>query len=276
MVANQLAAVHGQQAITFLIETILHEVDIPLTLHAIEGDAVFLSASHPGDEEGWRDVLAEVRIKLSRFFEAFLEGIVRTAEATPCKCASCHNLEELRLKIVVHSGRAVYHTIAGLPQIAGTDVIVAHRLLKNSVPSNEYLLMTDAAYRDLGREMEGEFLPGEENCEGIGPVRTWVRLMGPAREQAREALYAKPDAQLAADGRRYARWAVTTMFGALVEQWKHPAVQVAWPKRVAFTVTLLLKSPFLFARVWLEGPRKLVSQRSARRKTPGKGLLAPN
>jgi hypothetical protein len=41
--------VHGQQAITFLIETILHEVDIPLTLHAIEGDAVFLSASHPGD-----------------------------------------------------------------------------------------------------------------------------------------------------------------------------------------------------------------------------------
>ena len=74
MVANQLAAVHGQQAITFLIETILHEADIPLTLHAIEGDAVFLSASHPGDEEGWRDVLAELRIKLSRFFEALLEG----------------------------------------------------------------------------------------------------------------------------------------------------------------------------------------------------------
>ena len=72
-------------------------------------------------------MLAEMRIKPSRFFEAFLEGIVRTAEATRCKCARCHNLEELRLKIIVHSGRAVYHTIARLPQIAGTDVILAHR-----------------------------------------------------------------------------------------------------------------------------------------------------
>ena len=46
MVANQTAAVHGQVIITLLIETILAEVDIPLTLHGIEGDAVFLSAAH--------------------------------------------------------------------------------------------------------------------------------------------------------------------------------------------------------------------------------------
>ncbi|MCC6639995.1 MAG: DUF2652 domain-containing protein [Deltaproteobacteria bacterium] len=266
MVANQLAAVHGQQAITLLIETILREVDIPLILHAIEGDAVFLSASHPGDEEGWREVLAEVRIKLPRFFEVFLEGIVRTAEATPCKCASCQHLEELRLKIIVHSGRAVYHTIAGLPQIAGTDVILAHRLLKNSVPSNEYLLMTDAAYDDIGREMQGEFLPGEEHCEGFGAVRTWVHLMGPAREQARDALYAKSDAALAAEGRRYARWAVRSTFGALVEQWKHPAVRVPWWKQIAFTAGHLLKAPLFFAVAKREGTRNLVGRRSARQR----------
>jgi hypothetical protein len=33
-----------------LIETLLSEVDIPLTLHGIEGDAVFLSAAHPGED----------------------------------------------------------------------------------------------------------------------------------------------------------------------------------------------------------------------------------
>ena len=50
MVENQTSAVHGQSLITQLLETILAEVDIPLTLHGIEGDAVFFSAAHPGDE----------------------------------------------------------------------------------------------------------------------------------------------------------------------------------------------------------------------------------
>jgi hypothetical protein len=48
MVENQLAAAHGQICITFLIETLLREVDIPLQLQAIEGDAVFLYAANPG------------------------------------------------------------------------------------------------------------------------------------------------------------------------------------------------------------------------------------
>lgn len=265
MVANQLTAVHGQTAITYLIETMLREVDIPLTLHAIEGDAIFLSASHPGDDEGWRKVLDEVRLKLTRFFEVFLEGIVRTAESTPCECEACRNVDQLRLKIIVHSGRAVYHTIAGLPQIAGTDVILAHRLLKNSVPSDEYLLMTQAAWEDLGRGMEGEFTPGEEYCEGIGRVKTRVKLMGAQREVAREALYAKSDADLAADAQLYRDEILRSSVRALVEQWKHPAVDAPWPSRVAFVATYLLGFPFKFLTARLLVARKLIAQRDARR-----------
>ena len=48
MVENQLAAVHGQLCITFLIETTLREVDIPLHLQGIEGDAVFLYSQPRG------------------------------------------------------------------------------------------------------------------------------------------------------------------------------------------------------------------------------------
>lgn len=262
-VANQLTAVHGQQVITYLIETILREVDIPLTLHGIEGDAVFLSASHSGDETVWLGVLALVRTKLQRFFDVFLEGIVRTAESTPCKCAACSNVDELRLKIIVHSGRAVYHTIAGLPQIAGTDVILAHRLLKNSVPSNEYLLMTEAAYADLGSGMDGEFLPGEEDCEGIGRVKTRVRLMGPLRDEAREVFYARPNAALEADGRRYATWAMASQFPALAAHLRHPTIDVSWPKRVAFAVGHLLRMPLQLPNL-LSVPRRLVEKRGER------------
>ena len=39
MVANQLAAVHGQQCITFLIETIIRQVDIPLHLQILRATA---------------------------------------------------------------------------------------------------------------------------------------------------------------------------------------------------------------------------------------------
>jgi hypothetical protein len=67
MVENQLAAVHGQLCITFLIETILCEVDIPLHLQGIEGDAVFLYAANPGDDQAWREMLTQVRTKLARF-----------------------------------------------------------------------------------------------------------------------------------------------------------------------------------------------------------------
>ena len=156
MVENQLSAVQGQMVITSLIEGLLREIDIPLRLQGIEGDAVFAYAEHPGSDEAWREVLAEIRTKLLRFFDAFYQGVVTAMESTPCDCAVCKNIEALKLKLIVHTGHAVLSTIGGTRQLSGIDVIVAHRLLKNSLPSKEYLLMSEAAYRDLGRDMEGD------------------------------------------------------------------------------------------------------------------------
>ena len=48
MLENQTAAVHGRMTITGLIESILAQVDIPLTLQEIEGDAVFPYAARAG------------------------------------------------------------------------------------------------------------------------------------------------------------------------------------------------------------------------------------
>ena len=67
MLANQLTLVHGQYLITQLIESIIREIEIPLELKEIEGDAVFLYAAHPGDEEQWREICAQVGKKLLRF-----------------------------------------------------------------------------------------------------------------------------------------------------------------------------------------------------------------
>jgi len=263
MLENQMSAVHGQQVITGLIETLLREVDIPLQLQEIEGDALFLYAAHPGDEVGWQDVLAQVRTKLPRFFEAFFEAMVPAAEATPCGCAICKNLGELKLKVIVHVGRAVFHEIAGRPQISGADVILAHRLLKNSLPDRQYLLMTEPAYREIGQEMGARFEEGRESYEGFGSVRTFVQRLDDAAERERDSFYALPPAAFAARVRGYARWGVLGNYRALFEHVRHPAIAVGRSRRLAFALWNLLGSPFMFAYITLVQPRRLRARRVA-------------
>ena len=86
-----------------------------------------------------------------------------------CSCDACQHIDTLRLKLVVHSGRAVVYSIAGNVDLSGVDVIIAHRLLKNSVPSHEYILLTEAAERDLRIDLP-RLWSGEEVVAGIGSL----------------------------------------------------------------------------------------------------------
>jgi hypothetical protein len=261
MLENQTSAVHGQQCITFLIETLLREVDIPLRLQEIEGDAVFLYAAREGDEAAWRAALAEVRAKLPRFFAAFLDGMRLAAEATPCGCAVCRDSGRLKLKLVVHSGHAVFHAIGGRALVSGPDVILAHRLLKNSVEGDEYLLMTEPAYRDLGREMDGAFVPGEEHYDEFGTVKTYVRHMDDEWARKREAFYALPEDELAARARLYVAGGIVGEYRAVLRQLLKPTRKVGWPRRVGYAllrfVTLPAELLFYLAVI----PRRLKARR---------------
>src|SRR6185295_13126792 len=107
-----------------------------------------------------------------------------------CNCAVCEHFDELKLKIIAHSGRAVFHSIGGRAQVSGTDVILAHRLLKNSVPDKEYLLLTDAAYREFGGAMGLSFEPGVERYDGFGAVETHVHYLNDEVEHERTKLFA--------------------------------------------------------------------------------------
>jgi len=262
MMANQMSAVHGQICITHLIETLLSEVDIPLHLQEIEGDAVFLYAENPGDADQWQDVLAEIRRKLLRFFEVFYGAIQTSREATPCHCAICAHADDLHLKIVVHSGRAVFHQIGGRPQVSGPDVILAHRLLKNSVPDDEYLLMSEAAYRDLGQKMERAFVPGREKYEAIGDVATYVHFLNEDVERVREQLYS-------AEPEEFQR-RVSGYFSAIVKNqrralWKHltsPVHPAGVFSRIGFAAMLLVMTPIRRSRFREASERKLQKRRA--------------
>jgi hypothetical protein len=143
MVANETELGHSHEIISALLEAIIGEVEIPLSVAKLEGDAVFLYAIKE------RDIAERVREKLGRFFAAFSSRLAELVTSRTCRCGACRNIGELRLKLVIHSGRAVVVQIAGRTELAGVDVIVLHRLLKNSIPSNEYIALTEAAARDL-------------------------------------------------------------------------------------------------------------------------------
>ena len=99
---------------------------VELKLQEIEGDAVFMYAAREGDAAAWQETLAQVRVKLRRFFIAFMDGMALAAESTPCSCAVCRDAGTLKLKLIVHSGRAVFHSIGGRGLVSGADVILTY------------------------------------------------------------------------------------------------------------------------------------------------------
>jgi class 3 adenylate cyclase len=192
MLANQEAMAHGQNIITKLLESIIREVEIPLQVKEIEGDAVFLYAVKPDAAEAWAEARQLIGRKLVSFFEAFSRALLVASEFALCKCPSCRNVDQLKLKIVVHSGEALFHKVGPYSDLSGVDVILAHRLLKNSIPSDEYVLMTEAAYREIEFPGHVEVARGEEHYEGFGAIPTFTYLTAGAsapRPEAVERIY---------------------------------------------------------------------------------------
>lgn len=101
----------------------------------VEGDCLFLYTS---SRESPENTFAQVR----KLYENFRESVAEIASGSTCRCGACDRSGDLALKFVVHSGEFDTHEVAGRKELIGPDVVVAHRLLKNSVPLREYALIT--------------------------------------------------------------------------------------------------------------------------------------
>src|SRR5262249_50381281 len=93
----------------------------------IEGDAIYAYApqgAFDGDA-----LLATVEASYGGFADerAFIQ------RSTSCTCRACASVPDLDLKIIAHSTELARHVLAGVEKLVGPGVIVAHRLLKNTV-----------------------------------------------------------------------------------------------------------------------------------------------
>lgn len=173
MLDHRTAQEHGQMIVGTLLETILAQATEPLEVSKLEGDAVFMFARRNGvaDPDGLPHALGE---RIGVFFGEFQAARDVMARTAICRCAACSNVDELDLKVVVHSGRAVITEFAGRAELSGVDVIVAHRLLKNTAPGDEYVLLTAPAREVVAVPDEASLAPHTESYDDIGEVEAWV------------------------------------------------------------------------------------------------------
>jgi 2-polyprenyl-3-methyl-5-hydroxy-6-metoxy-1,4-benzoquinol methylase len=173
IVSNEKEMVHSQIIIRDLINTIISEIKAPMQVIRLEGDAIFLYVDKGDPLVRWELVQATLLEKLITFFRVFSNKIAELTLHKVCNCNACNNVDRLKLKVVAHSGKTLFFNINDILEMSGTAPIIVHRLLKNSVTADEYVLMTEPALADLMVSREDVEL-GSESYDELGTINTFI------------------------------------------------------------------------------------------------------
>ena len=103
-------------------------------------------------------------------------------ERRQCSCDACARAPELTLKLIAHYGRYSRQRIGETGQVHGVDVIVPHRLAKNSVPSREYILVTRDLLERLPEEQRASFVSHTEDAADLGRISLGYRDLASLRD----------------------------------------------------------------------------------------------
>lgn len=161
---------HAQDVVARLLEAMI-DASPALQLVEVEGDAAFLyrpSADAASPE------LAETALRQSVSMHRAFHTVQQTiACLNGCPCQGCSQVGNLRVKFVAHLGEVAPQRVKQLTRLAGFDVIVVHRMLKNSVPVREYLLMTEPLWERADARVRAGAQSLEQEFEGVGRTRTY-------------------------------------------------------------------------------------------------------
>lgn len=177
---------HAQDILADLVDTVVGALRPTFRLAKLEGDAAFTYALTPTvDASALMDTV-------ERTYFAFRRRLRDIGLASTCDCNACMRMPALDLKFLAHHGTIVRQRMAGREELVGSDVILAHRLLKNSITDQTgiaaYVLYTEGCLTAAGVD-PGDFglIEHRETYEHIGEVVGWVADLGAAwtAEQAR-------------------------------------------------------------------------------------------
>jgi hypothetical protein len=133
---------HSHEILTDLLETVCDKIESLLTIHKLEGDAVFAYAPESAVARG--ETLLEL---VESTYAAFRDKQVSMKRGTLCTCRACQSVPSLDLKFIVHHGDYVIQHVRGIREMVGSDVNLLHRLAKNHVTEatgwRAYMMVTE-------------------------------------------------------------------------------------------------------------------------------------
>jgi len=164
---------HAQDILADLIGAVVTALRPGFRLAKLEGDAAFTFAA---TERIDGSMLLDT---IERCYFGFRRRRRDVRQATSCECNACVRIPDLDLKFVVHHGAAIQQKVAGRQELLGSDVIVAHRLLKNEVVEklgmSAYALLSQACIdaSDIDPAALG-MREHTETYDRIGDVPAWA------------------------------------------------------------------------------------------------------
>ena len=170
MKAHRTSLVHAQDVVARLLEAVIDAAP-NLTLLEIEGDAAFFYAWAPSEQDASSARLAANQIlAMHRAFHVCQQAI---ATLNTCPCQGCRQAEELRVKFVAHVGEVAIQRVKRVSKLAGLPVILAHRMLKNTVPLREYMLLSEPLFGLSDEQTRTRAQPLPQEFEGLGSLLTY-------------------------------------------------------------------------------------------------------
>lgn len=148
--SQMVKEIHPTDGITIvrqLLNAIIECNHLSFKISEIEGDAIlFYRLGVPPSVEDILKQFAKMRSAFTKIISHYLEQFP--------------HLDKLDLKAIAHYGYMEEFSVDRFTKLYGTTLINAHRLLKNSVPSHGYVLITT----DFLREMNGFPLNFDTDC----------------------------------------------------------------------------------------------------------------
>lgn len=186
---------HAHDILDSLFKTLLGNIKPPLMVAKLEGDAIFVFSPKGSFIQG--QTLLE---SIENIYFAFGFALESMRLNTTCTCNACKMIPTLDLKFAIHHGEFIQAMVGGSEELSGPDVILVHRLLKNTVIESTgvkaYAFLTEAAAAamELG-EITGGMIAHTENYEHIGDVKGYVHDLKPifAQMKARKNIKVEPD-----------------------------------------------------------------------------------
>lgn len=176
---------HAQDIIADLMDTVVKGLRPPFRLAKFEGDAAFVyAATAKIDGSMLQDIIEQAYFKFRR-------RLRNIKQASTCQCKACAAMGDLDFKFVAHHGEMVKQKMGGREELAGRDVILVHRLLKNTVGEKvggrAYAAYSDACVQAAGIDPAAHGLvEHHETIDIIGDVKLWLRNLDEAWQKENE------------------------------------------------------------------------------------------